>query len=599
EDCVHSLAFEGSRFREGVIERHLDGTCEWLFQSHAYSRWIDEHGLLLIRGNPGSGKSTLLKFALENQREAVVSTTCLVMSFFFYSSGTELQRSLAGLTRLLLLQLCEQDANSKNSFHEICRNRWIAEQKKNEEMKWHQNELQGIFERLVLECSTRRETTIFIDAVDECRDQDRDHLIRLFHRLRGRAQMRQKRPRVCFTCRLYPDGQINEDFVIRLEEKSQHDIQAFIEQELRLPDEKESAVNDLNQFLYIKANGIFLWLLLVIQQVHEMSAKGLSLKFIRSEISKCPQELDGLYEDLVRRIEDAELLEAGTLFQWVCFGRRPLSLDELRTAMTVHLSGGKRSIAEYEDENNPDYIINNRKMKKKMIHLSRGMIDIANAKPAEGSSLVGFYHETIKSFMLAKGLQYLNSRLLKGRRLAETADLQLANTCINYLSTEEICTVFSGEETHLPTRFFLLEYAATNWLSHAIAAERAGCGEHVRWPSQNILDAWVSICRCSTSNPTKHPERGTSLIHIAAEHGLERLAKGIYMRTIRETCIEALTTGGALLHIGNKDGWTPLHEASYHGHIRVCRLLLEHRADPDLPDHQGRTPLYLASRNGH
>jgi len=72
--------------------------------------------------------------------------------------------------------------------------------------------------RLVLECFTRRKIIIFVDAVDECRDQDRDHLIGIFHRLKGKAQIRLDKPRVCLTCRLYPDSQIDGDFIIRLEE---------------------------------------------------------------------------------------------------------------------------------------------------------------------------------------------------------------------------------------------------------------------------------------------------------------------------------------------------------------------------------------------
>jgi Cdc6-like AAA superfamily ATPase len=135
-----------------------------------YLRWIDEHGLLLIRGKPGCGKSTLLKFALENELQAASSAGSLVMSFFFYSSGTDLQNGIMGLFRSLLLQLFEQDISSRSTFHEICRKRWNTKGKKNIHLRWHQNELQVNFEKLLLDCSTRRKTIIFIDAIDECRD---------------------------------------------------------------------------------------------------------------------------------------------------------------------------------------------------------------------------------------------------------------------------------------------------------------------------------------------------------------------------------------------------------------------------------------------
>lgn len=91
---------------------------------------------------------------------------------------------------------------------------------------------------------------------------------------------------------------------------------------------------------------------------------------------KSPHELDGSYEDLINRVEDTDLVEAGKLFQWVCFTGRHLSLDELRIAMTVYLTGSRKFLAEYEDESNPHYIMNDRKMKKRMVYLSRGLVGI-------------------------------------------------------------------------------------------------------------------------------------------------------------------------------------------------------------------------------
>lgn len=42
------------------------------------------------------------------------------------------------------------------------------------------------------------------------------------------------------------------------------------------------------------------------------------------------------------------------------------------------------------------------------------------------------------------------------------------------------------------------------------------------------------------------------------------------------------------------DGWTPLHEAVFHGDEQMTELLLEHRADVNARDWRGRTPLGVA-----
>lgn len=86
--------------------------------------------------------------------------------------------------------------------------------------------------------------------------------------------------------------------------------------------------------------------------------------------------------------------------------------------------------------------------------------------------------------MLNKGFLQLNSRLTDYPSLTETAHVQLANTCIDYLSTEEIHSAVSEAEKGLGT-FCFLDYATTNWLSHAIKAEHAGPGERQMAMSRN------------------------------------------------------------------------------------------------------------------
>ncbi|KAJ5631634.1 uncharacterized protein N7484_011734 [Penicillium longicatenatum] len=526
-DCAQSLAFDELDARERLIETQSAGTCEWLLDSPDYLRWVDEHGLLLIRGKPGCGKSTLLKFVLSQQTKSVAPPGSLVLSFFFYASGTDLQSSTSGFFRSLLLQLLEKDEPSKSAFMEICRKFCRFEGSGKPRLKWNQFELEGYFQNLVLDCASRRKILIFVDALDECNDKDRDRLISSFHTL---CQMNEgpNRPGIFVTCRPYPDGQIRADFQIRLEEESQNDIRTFIEQNLRLPDETPADADELKSTLLSKAKGLFLWLVLIIPQIHDMSGKGLSLRKIQSEILESSRELDSLYEGLLRKIENDELREASILFQWICFATRPLSLDELRIAMTVHLNGSKKSLREYEDAENYGSIPNEAKMKKRMIHLSRGLVDTTtNTNCNEGKAVVSFYHDTIRDFMLRKGLKYLDGRLRDPRSLAKGANVQLANKCLLYLSTDEIRIAFLKKDASPKREFHFLDYAARYWLSHAVTAERESLGEEILWPTETILDVWVKASRDLEHSLSKSATEGTSLMHIAAEYGLQELAKRI------------------------------------------------------------------------
>ena len=46
----------------------------------------------------------------------------------------------------------------------------------------------------------------------------------------------------------------------------------------------------------------------------------------------------------------------------------------------------------------------------------------------------------------------------------------------------------------------------------------------------------------------------------------------------------------------SESGWTPLHVAASEGNARCVAALLDLRADPNLPDVEGNTPLHLACR---
>lgn len=54
----------------------------------------------------------------------------------------------------------------------------------------------------------------------------------------------------------------------------------------------------------------------------------------------------------------------------------------------------------------------------------------------------------------------------------------------------------------------------------------------------------------------------------------------------------------ANVNVSNQNGWTPLQEACENGHLKIVKLLLENGAYLDQTDREGRTALYWASKSG-
>ncbi|PON27255.1 hypothetical protein TGAM01_v203636 [Trichoderma gamsii] len=588
QNCLQSLAFEQMQDRGNDIDHAIQGTCEWLLKHDTYMKWATSHECLLwIKGKPGAGKSTLLKYAVSKQRDIPsAKDDDVVLSFFFHGRGNAIQKTPLGFLRSILHQALEKAPEAFPDLVDTYQQRCKVMGNPPENWQWHPEELWRFFELSLPQILANRSIWLFVDALDECGEDDARNLVQRFKALLKRISRLPSwiHFRVCFSCRHYPILSSRDLLEVCLEMENESDISTYVKSTLKLTSFEEPTRFKIRDLIISRASGVFLWTQLVVKKVQGLELDGDGPNKIEATIRSTPEGLHELYKELIKGMTSSSL----RLIQWVCFAARPLSTEELRWAMVIDV----RCPSLQECQKAYDYIPDSKRMDQQVIKLSRGL---ATVVPGFNMQVVQFIHQSVKDFFMDKGLVTLDNSLTSTDEAIGMAQFQLLKTCILYMKMEEISQSTShgsGLKAELP----FLHYAVTSWVSHlqkcdAIKFSPKNILELLSWPSNVILDLWVRlfIQLGRPSGPT--PVAKTTLIHIAAEYRLVGVLAAILENN-----------GQTYININSKDkhGKTPLSWAAQKGNVAVVKTLLDTgQAEINSTDIEGQTPLSRATRKGN
>lgn len=123
---LKSLLFASMKIRHSrIVDAHRK-TFDWIFSAQAlppsdcrakirlYTWLRQDDGIFWISGKPGSGKPTLMKYLDDkDQTQSALlkwagNTRLVRASFYFWNSGTEMQKSLQGLLQSLLFSVLSE-----------------------------------------------------------------------------------------------------------------------------------------------------------------------------------------------------------------------------------------------------------------------------------------------------------------------------------------------------------------------------------------------------------------------------------------------------------------------------------------------------------
>ncbi|MCJ1329241.1 hypothetical protein MMC10_005920 [Thelotrema lepadinum] len=518
KSVMESLKFDQADIRRATIKLAHAKTCEWLLQLSEYQDWTDwdkiiEHqGLLWIKGKSGTGKSTIMKFALERAARSRDMTT---ISFFFNARGDDLERTTTGMYRSLLFQLLEKVPK----LQEILDSMGLMPTSGGSSSGWGIELLKDTI-RSVLKDFNHERLLCFVDALDECAEDEVRDMVEFFEDLGQLTVTDQIRLFVCFFSRHYSHISIDKGVELVLDKQEGHsqDIVRYLSSKLKAG--RSKPIEQIRAEILQKASGIFLWVVFVVQILNKEYDRG-RIHALRKRLAEISIELNELFLDILRR-DNQNMTELLLCIQWILFNKSTLSRQELYFGI---LSGAdEQSLGPWDPEETTL-----EDMERFILSSSKGLAEINRGKKPQ------FIHESVREFFLKNdGFASLWPEI---KDFQSHSHEKLRTCCQEYLKYFSLQPpVYSFSESNpasdvvrdsICTQYPLLKYAVYYELLHADAAEEGGVSQDafVREFEVSELQLWIPLANMFETRKIRRYTSEASLLYILADRNLPNLIK--------------------------------------------------------------------------
>jgi hypothetical protein len=324
------LNFRQISWRYEEVPLAYQKTFEWVLQRphpdddwdnfQSYLTTTDAANPYFVNGKAGSGKSTLMKFLAKhpmtmNALSKWAGTHELyVATFFFWNLGTPLQRSRTGMLRALIYSILERFPELIPAVLPSLYQNWKQSEAESEPTYI---EMKNALDLITQKSSSFLRLCIFIDGIDEFDGDHKD--ISLF--LRSLAS-----PYVKLIVSSRPVNACLNAFqgcpTLRLQDLTRNDMELFVQGELashtlmrglthRFPQDAAQLVSEIKD----KADGVFLWVKLVVRMLVDGLEAGDDMKDLQEILRSLPSDLRYLYQRMFESMQPEYRRQASEIFQ--------------------------------------------------------------------------------------------------------------------------------------------------------------------------------------------------------------------------------------------------------------------------------------------
>jgi hypothetical protein len=365
----------------------------------------------------------------------------VLATFYFWSSGSPLQRSQNGLLRCLLYKILSQ---TPDSIPVATPRRWqMASTRMRSAAPWTRKEILDAFEAIVGNTSLETVFCFFIDGLDEYGGSDLGlgesdlDLVLLLQKLSAASNIKiclSSRPRKVYQTHFPNDGSHH----IILHHHTARDIERLVDSRFDrvkvLINIEAADLNKLKNFIVERSEGVILWVILVVQELLDGIGSHDLYPELRARLDLLPPTLDGLFRRMINKIHPQHRRFAARLLL-LSASEPHLDLEHVHGLwMLEGFSSGSQMITSDNTVSHSSSIDNLREITSSRVLKTCGdLLNVINMKH------VDWMHRSVVDFLKLPGTK---SELLSSAEWSDDADTHL-NFC-------RVSTM-NGRLAYLPT----------------------------------------------------------------------------------------------------------------------------------------------------